>query len=236
MNICNCSTALGRQEAEMGESQGGCLSSHLTLCGEETQQGETLLQSKLEGKNSTLKVLWSSHWDTHSHMPMYTQIVITTKNDDSGAEWDRQARNACGSTRESKNQIWICTRSPKYMLWLLVWCFCGTPNSGSGVSLANLLALGTLPPIGLSCLAYHNRRAFALSCCVSFCSVWLWSLGSLLFSEDQTGVEWGGSGGKERWTILGVEEEKGGQTGWDVLHERKIYFHWERVGISGLFA
>lgn len=57
MSICNCSNVLGRQEAEVGESQGGCLSSHLALCGEETQQGETLLQSKLEGKNSTPKVL-----------------------------------------------------------------------------------------------------------------------------------------------------------------------------------
>ena len=173
MSICNHNTALGKQEAEMGESQGGCLGSHLTLHGEETQQGEILLQSKLEGKNSISKVLWPCHWDTHTHMSVYTQTVSTTKNEDSGAEWDRQARNTCCSTRESKNQIWICTRSPKYTLWLLVWCFCWTPYSGSGVPLAILIALGTLPPLGLSCLAYHNRRAFALSYCVSFCCVWL---------------------------------------------------------------
>ena len=54
MSICNHSTALGRQGAEMGESQGGCLRSHR---GEETQQGETLFQKKLEEKNSTAKVL-----------------------------------------------------------------------------------------------------------------------------------------------------------------------------------
>lgn len=27
---------------------------------------------------------------------------------------------------------WVCVRSSAYMIWLLVWCFGGTPDSGSG--------------------------------------------------------------------------------------------------------
>lgn len=35
-----------------------------------------------------------------------------------------------------KEPAWVCTRSSAYTIWLLAWCFCGTPNSGSGVFLS----------------------------------------------------------------------------------------------------
>ena len=68
--------------------------------------------------------------------------------------------------------------------------WCGTPYSTT-VEYFWLFNSWDSSYIGLSCLAYHNRRAFTLSYYVSFCSVWLWSPGGLLFPEDQMGVEWG---------------------------------------------
>ena len=37
-----------------------------------------------------------------------------------------------GSEVACVGPAWVCTRLSAYMLWLLAWCFCETPNCGSG--------------------------------------------------------------------------------------------------------
>ena len=73
----------------------------------------------------------------------------------------------------------VCTT-----LWLLAWCFCKAPNSGSGC-LSFAYSWVPFPPIGLPCPA--SIGGFFLSFCISFCPVWLSSLGGLPFSEEETG-------------------------------------------------
>ena len=51
----------------------------------------------------------------------------------------------------STGPAWICTRSCAYILWLLAWCFHGTPNSGTGVSMTLLSALGPPLPCLIQC-------------------------------------------------------------------------------------
>lgn len=47
-------------------------------------------------------------------------------------------------------------------------------------------------------LVQFLHEAFALSHCIWFCPVWLLSLGGLFFSEEETEVGAGGSGGAGR--------------------------------------
>lgn len=65
---------------------------------------------------------------------------------------------------------------------LLAWCFCGTPNGGSGWSLTLLHALGTLSSCGA--LLFSYVRAFALLYYIPFSPVWL-SLESPFSSEGK---------------------------------------------------
>lgn len=123
-------------------------------------------------------------------MPVHTQTVSTNKNEDSGAGWDRQARNACCSTRESKNQIWICTSSPKYTLWLLVWCLCGTTTVGVVCLWIFNLLLGLFLLLG--CLVYPITIEGLLPCLIASHFV-LFGCGLLeVCSIQNTKWEWSG--------------------------------------------
>jgi hypothetical protein len=49
---------------------------------------------------------------------------------------------------------WVCTRFSTYMLWLLAWCSCETPNSEKDcISDSLACSEDSFPPIGLPYLA-----------------------------------------------------------------------------------
>lgn len=61
---------------------------------------------------------------------------------------------------------WGYVKSSVYVIWLLVWCFVGTPDSGSGaVSGPFVCSWGPFIPAGLSCPAL--MKGFVLSLVVS---------------------------------------------------------------------
>ena len=74
--------------------------------------------------------------------------------------------------------------------------YMGSGNGSVCVSDFFLSALGTPFSGALSSL---ELRAFAFSYCILFCFVWLFSLGSLIFSEGSK--KWRGSGSRreKRW-------------------------------------
>ena len=96
-----------------------------------------------------------------------------------------------------------------------------------------------LPPLGtlfllLITLCNIVMKAFALSYCILFFPIWLLSLGSLLFSKEET--EWEGIRrrveGEGSW-----KEWREGSCGWDILYGRKGYFQQgkkENIGIPVL--
>lgn len=80
---------------------------------------------------------------------------------------------------------WVCVRSSVYMIWLLVWCFSGTPDSGSG-AISGLFVCSWYPFIFAGLLS--TMKGFVLSLVVScyvmfsecpgrpalFCGGWIW--------------------------------------------------------------
>jgi hypothetical protein len=49
-----------------------------------------------------------------------------------------------GNEVASTEPAWVWTRSSANILWLIAWCFCGTPTVGANLSLAHVSALGAL--------------------------------------------------------------------------------------------
>lgn len=70
-----------------------------------------------------------------------------------------------------------------------VWCFCETPNRGSGCfSDSYSCFLDIFLTIDLPVQNY--RKVFILSYQVLLCPLWLFSLGGLLFLEEKMDEEW----------------------------------------------
>lgn len=87
-------------------------------------------------------------------------------------------------------------RSSAYVPWPLAWCVVGLLTVGMGESLTLLSTLRTL--CYWVALFSLRMRVLALTYCIWFCSVWLSSLRSLVFSEEETEGEW----------ILGEKRDK----------------------------
>lgn len=80
---------------------------------------------------------------------------------------------------------WVCMMSFTQMLWLLTWCFLGTPNSGSGCDSDTFVCSWVFSPVAqLSCEGFH------LVICNSFCPECMSFLGNMLFSEEEIEAEW----------------------------------------------
>lgn len=116
--------------------------------------------------------------------------------------------------KASMGPAWVYT-----MLWLLRWCFCGSPNSGSGCVSDSLSSLEVLfLPFG--CLIQPQYESFHLILLDLILSC-LMSLKSLFISEEERG----GMDLAEREGRMELEGGRGrkGNCDWDILYERRIY-------------
>lgn len=125
--------------------------------------------------------------------------------------WPTESTKQCshGLTKAepaSPGPAMFCRRSSRYMLWLIVWCFCGTHISGKGcVSDSSVCSSDCFPPIGLTSpalirefLPYIVSRFVLLGCyLLEFCP----------FQKRETEEEliWeGGEGVEGRKTLIGM--------------------------------
>lgn len=121
----------------------------------------------------------------------------------------------------STEPAWGCTRSSVYVLWLLAWCSCGTPNSGSWcVSDFLVCSWDSLSLIEVPCpasiwglLPCHIMSNFVLFCCclLEACS---------LLKRKQRGSR---SEGETGWSRA-KRSRRRGNCGLEVFYDRIIYF------------
>lgn len=114
--------------------------------------------------------------------------------------------------------LWVYIRPSAYTLWLLVWCFMGTLDSRSGMSLTFLPGLRTL-----SLLLGHLAQPL----CEGLCLILLCFVVTVFgWCPGRDALFWGAMGwGK--WVLKRGERELGGVeegeiAGWNMLYERRI--------------
>lgn len=101
---------------------------------------------------------------------------------------------------------WVCIRPSAYKLWLLAWCFYGTPNSGSrGISDSFACSWNSFPPIGLPCTVSIWR---VFPCLIVPCLV----VFSCCLQEACSFLKGNGGGGAD----LGEEEVEGELEGMEI--------------------
>lgn len=115
--------------------------------------------------------------------------------------------------------VWGCSRSSEFMLWLIAWYFCGTPESGNGcVSDTFAFSWDSYPSICLHCpasiwglsLCHIVPWSILFSCLLEVCSFLKGNRERVDLRERENGGNW--------------EEWRKGNCGRNILYERRICF------------
>lgn len=114
----------------------------------------------------------------------------------------------------------ISMRPSVYLLWLLAWCFCGTPNWEWVCLLVICLLLRLFTPFGLLSSSWIWVLLFFLLFfyLVLLCLIGVSSMSAPFWRKTKGNFFWG----KGWWGAQGGVERKGNCI-WDTLYERGIY-------------